>query len=477
MKFKNVLLLLAASVLLLWAASAVASAQEYTTVYSDWVDSGEIVPVGDCYFTFNVTDWGTVMMHIQSSGHTDVDNTYIVEGGTYFYPYDNLRVFAVSVNATTHRALINIARDSSGTPTPSAQSGTKVSCDVLGQNALAGDLLSFPVTIQNNYDDDRSFDLSSSAPNSGWKTWFTYSDKNVYRVSVGGQKSKIVNLFVQTPGNAPVGESRITAQVGGVPLDFYVYITSANQSVTVKADVSAKIAAIGDKIDYDISLKNLQAKENWYRLDVKGLPDSWHYRFLETAASAEDMAEVIVSPSSEKRIMLEIAPPYNVLPGDYAFTAVVSTSDGTVINNDLSLKLKNSTKMTVTSSMLAYEAKPGRTFDIDLYVSNSGQGSALTNVYVDTAAPAGWILQTSPNSTNSIPAGGSQRFTVSVTPPGNIVASDYEVSVKVRSDQAEDSNDFRITVTTDSYIPYLGAGIIALVGVVLFLVYRIYGRR
>ncbi len=432
--------------------------------------------VSDCYFTFNITDWGSVHMSAQSPYFSKVDDIVLTEES--LYPYNNLQVYVVDANGTTHQALVNIARVSpSGAATPQPQSGTRVSSDVVGQNALAGDTLIFPVNIMNNDYDDRNYDLSATTSIPGWKTWFTYTDKNVYRVSVGGQKSKIVNLNVQTSGNAPVGENKISATVGGIPLDFYVYITNANQSVTVKADVSAKIASIGDKIYYDLSLKNLQSKENWYKLDVGGLPDSWYYRFLDTVDSSEDMAEVIVPASSERKIVLEIVPPLNIGPGNYAFTAIVSTPDGTAIDTDLSLRLKNSTEMTVVSSMLAYEAKPGRTFDIELYVSNTGKGSALTNVHLEAAAPSGWLMQVSPNSTNSIEEGGSQRFTVSVTPPGNIVASDYEVNVKIKSDQAEDAKDFRITVTTDSYIPILGVGIIALVFAGLFLVYRTYGRR
>lgn len=66
-----------------------------------------------------------------------------------------------------------------------------------------------------------------------------------------------------------------------------------------------------------------------------------------------------------------------------------------------------------------------------MYVSNGGQGAALT-VYVETMAPDGWMVQASPEKVNSIKAGGSQTFTLSIQPPGNIVASDYEVSAKVR---------------------------------------------
>jgi len=82
---------------------------------------------------------------------------------------------------------------------------------------------------------------------------------------------------------------------------------------------------------------------------------------------------------------------------------------------------------------------------IVVYVSNSGQGAALTNAYSDVQAPQGWLIQVSPNRTNSIKAGDSQAF--------------------------------NITIQTESYIPYIGAAVLILVAAGLFFIYRKYGRR
>ena len=129
------------------------------------------------------------------------------------------------------------------------------------------------------------------------------------------------------------------------------------------------------------------------------------------------------------------------------------------------------------SSKQGYDAKPGQTFNIDVFVTNSGSGTALTNLYLETDAPDGWTVQVSPNKTASLTAGNTQKFTVKVTPPGNIVASDYDITIKAVSDQAGKEKDYRIKVTVDSYIPYIGGAIILFVVGGLVLVYRKYGRR
>ncbi len=126
---------------------------------------------------------------------------------------------------------------------------------------------------------------------------------------------------------------------------------------------------------------------------------------------------------------------------------------------------------------LQYTSSPGQTFTIPVYVTNSGKGGALTNVYPDITAPSGWIVSSSPNMTTSLTAGNTQVFTVTVQSPGNIVASDYDVNVNVKSDQAASATDFRITIATSSIIPYVGGAIILIVIVGLVFIYRKYGRR
>ncbi len=278
-------------------------------------------------------------------------------------------------------------------------------------------------------------------------------------------------------GATGVGEKKITAKVDSQPIDVFVYITSVNQSADVSYDVSSKIASIGDKITYSLKIKNLQPQENIYRLSASGLPANWYARFKSDASSQEDLAEVVLAPNAERNLVIEIVPPYSVSAGDYNFTASITTPEGSTISKDLMLRLKSSVSMDMLVGKLGYDAKPGEAFNIDVSVQNTGNGAALTNVYLETKAPDGWTVQVTPNKTASLTAGKYQVFRVTVTPPGNIVPSDYDVTITAKCDQAEKEKDFRITVTVDSWVPYIGGGIILVVVVGLLLVYRKYGRR
>jgi uncharacterized membrane protein len=444
----------------------------YETLFSGEVKDGDFRHIGDYYLRFGISN-GSSQVKVTLSGPSVPSELsaprYIPAGHWDYYP-GMLRVYVDHVEGDT--AYVEVARPSG----QSTATGTKVSCDVPGQTALGGDVVSFPILIQNNNPTDHVYTLSSSS-DTGWKTWFRYGDKGVYKISVPAMQSRTVELMVQTLGNTPVGEKKVVAYVDDIRLEAFVYITSANQSAEVSFKVGSKIASIGDKITYDLRIRNVQAKENIYKLSVTGLPDNWYARYLESATSVEEIAETVMPASSDKDLVLEIVPPYSVEVGTYNFTAVVATPEGVSIKKDLTLTLKSSAGMSVTSSRLAYETKAGQAFDIVVYVTNTGQGTALTNVYVEASAPQGWLVQASPNRTNSIKAGETQAFTLTVQPPGNIAASDYEVSVKVKSDQAEREKDYRVTVSVDSYVPYLGAGIIVVVVAGLALLYRKYGRR
>jgi uncharacterized membrane protein len=464
--FPFLLLLLPASMM---PASADSS---YQTIYSGWLDSGQILQVNGCYVKLIAGGAGYVTGIIKSPNYADWSNT--IYSGHPVYYYDALKIYVVEVDMDNKKALVDISKPSSDSQ--SSSEGTKLACDVPGQYALGGDTVSFPIAIKNCNDEDKTYTLSSSSE-SGWDTGFIYSNKEIYKIFVPKGQTKTIELMVETSASSQIGEKKVTVNVDDVSLDLYVYITSVNQTTEVSSTVSSKISSIGEKIQYELVIKNIQANENVYGLSVDGLMDNWYYRFKESSTSTSEMAEAVLPGNSEKKIILEIVPPYSVSEGDYNFTAKVKSSDGIAIEKALTLKLKSSVEMSTTSSKLAYDASPGQAFDIDLYVSNDGTGGTLTNVDLEIDVPDGWLISTYPEMVNSIKAGESSKFTINVQPPGNIVASDYEVNVNVKSDQAEEEKTYRITIKTVSYIPYIGGGLILLVLAGLILMYRKYGRR
>ena len=403
----------------------------YETVYYQFTSSGTPVHAGGCTVIATIhNNSSAVSISVSRIGYDDVTGT--VDPGN-FMDLDDIRIEVVgAVDHAGNQVLLKILKWQGSAPT---STGAGLSCSVPGQRALGGDRVTFPITIQNHDAEGHTYTLGASS-DTGWTLSFASAGKDVYKLFVPGQQSITVDLVVQTTAGAGIGEKRVTARVDSATYDLFVYITSVNESATVSYDVSSKIASIGDKIYYSLKIKNLQSQRE--HLPAVGLRPAGQlvFRYKSDAGSQEDLAEVVLAPNAERNLVLEIVPPYSVSAGEYNFVASLTTPEGSVISKDLMLRLKSSVSMEMITGKLAYDAKPGEAFNIDVYVQNTGNGAALTNVYLETKAPDGWTVQVTPNKTASLTAGNSQAFRVKVTPPGNIVPSDYDVTITAKSDQA-----------------------------------------
>jgi len=467
MKTKGLTLAALAASLIVAVSAAALAGSGYESLYGGWVDDNATRQASNCFVTFGISNGSYVHVSVQSPDYPAAD-AYIPPGNSYYY-YDALRVYVAEVNNNTGQALVDISKPASSGS--SSSSGTKIWCDAPGQRALGGDAVTFPVTLQNNNAVDKTYTLSASS-NTGWGLSFQYGGKDVYQLYVPAAQARTVNLVAQTAYNSPIGEKTISISTGDAGMELRVYITSVNQSASVAVQVSSLIVGIGDKAYYSFSVQNLQSQQNNYKLAVEGLPENWYYQYLDSQASTSRMAEVVVPSQATKGFVLQILPPVSVTEGEYGFTAAITTPDNVTIRQPLTLRLTSAVSMTVNQDKLAYTSQPGETFDFKVYVSNTGSGGALTNVYPDITAPTGWIVSASPARVNSLKAGETQVFTVSVQSPGNIVASDYDVNINVKSDQAQSAKDYRITIETSSIIPYIGVGVIVvvLVGLVFLFV-------
>ncbi len=473
MKARPVFFFLLAMAAVLVVLPALSTADTgYSTVFSNWVSNGTIQTVNGCNIIFNIAPNAT-SVHIEVQGLAGTEDVTVGTGNPYYYS-TLLMINVVSIDSNRSQAYVDIEKPVA--TATAAPTGTRIYCDTPGQLALAGDTVTFPVVIQ-NYDADRTYTLSASN-DASWTTGFQFNGKNIYEIFVPQGQSKTVNLVVKTTYTTAVGEKHITVTADTYSIGLGVSITSANSTVGVSVAVDSVIASLGGNIYYDVSLQNLQPENSDYKLSVTGLPDGWYYRYVSARGSADEMAEAIVPASGTKNIVLQIVPPLSAQVGDYSFTAVVTTPDGVNITEDLTLKLKGSVSMSVTTDQLAYSTSPGQSFDIKVYVTNNGQGGSLTNVYPNVEAPSGWTVNVTPASVNSIKPGETQVYTVSVLPPANIVANVYAVNIAVKSDQSTSAtSNYQITITTSSIIPYLGGALVLAVIGGLVLMYRKYGRR
>jgi uncharacterized membrane protein len=244
----------------------------------------------------------------------------------------------------------------------------------------------------------------------------------------------------------------------------------------VSSKSPSKTAMIGDNPLYQLKIKNSGKADDTYGLDIEGLPEDWYSRYKETEEGKEDISELFIGSGEEKTLYLEFVPPYDVDIGEYNFTSLVQSSTGQY-ELELTLKVRGSYEMRLYSRKLSYEVKRGERASIELTASNAGKGSTITNIKPEISAPEGWTATINPKEVTSLKPGESETFTMKITPPGDITPSDYMVTVKIKSDQLEEEEDFRIIVEESSNVALYGTVIIAIVILALAFMFRKYGRR
>lgn len=244
----------------------------------------------------------------------------------------------------------------------------------------------------------------------------------------------------------------------------------------ISVDMPSKTVLLGQSAVYALTINNLGTNDDTYALSMKELYEGWDYKFKTASTATEAISTIYIKSRDTTTVYLEIIPPYDVKEGEYKFKPLIKSST-LEYEEELTLICKGQYKMDVYSAQLAYEMNQGETVKIEVKVTNTGNAGSLTNIVPEIQALEGWTATVTPEKVSSLKVGESQTFVIEITPPGDIVPSDYKVTVNIKCDQLEQSLDFRITINKQSRAIYYGAAIIIVAIVVLFIVFRKYGRR
>ncbi|ADN36081.1 Alpha-galactosidase, NPCBM associated NEW3 domain protein [Methanolacinia petrolearia DSM 11571] len=255
-----------------------------------------------------------------------------------------------------------------------------------------------------------------------------------------------------------------------------IMLEKKNYGLTIDVKSPLVTATIGNKPVYEILLSNVGKSDDIFDLSVEDLPAGWYGRYKLAADSTESASSLYIDAGSEKTVFLEIIPPYSVEKGDYSFNISVNSSDYSY-KEKLEAKITGSSNMVVFSEKYRYEVTKGDTADLSMTISNKGSGEALTNVRVEVSAPDGWNVRTTPTTIPSIQPGEKATVNLKVTPPANIAASDYKISVKVISDQEEDTEEIKIIVSESSLVGIFGVLLLAGACFGVYYYFRKHERR
>ena len=262
----------------------------------------------------------------------------------------------------------------------------------------------------------------------------------------------------------------ITTDAGTVMLEkslFAAEITLNSPVITTTADKKPR---------YELTLKNLGKSDDTYRLGSEHLPQGWYIRYEGKTAPGTDIAEIFLKSGEERTLIVEAIPPHDVAVGEYKITLIIDSSTSSYTEN-LIAKIKGNYDMKVYAEKYQYTINKGDSLTYSIRLKNTGDAGTLTNVKTVVTAPEGWNARISPESIAGIPSGESADVELQIVPPGNIVASEYKLSVKVTSDQTEKTDDFRVVVKEQSLVAVFGIALLALIGGIVYYMFRKHSRR
>jgi uncharacterized repeat protein (TIGR01451 family) len=202
----------------------------------------------------------------------------------------------------------------------------------------------------------------------------------------------------------------------------------------------------GEIANVRFKLQNAGLPPESLALTVSGAPSGWKADIL---GGGQPVAAAMPGMNESVSLQLRVDVPKDAKPGSQTITVRAKNASQS-IDLPLTLTIASETpaKLTIKTKLPSLMGTPKSSFDYTLSVSNDS-GKDLT-VALSAQAPSGF--QTSftegygSNEISSIPieAGQSKDIKIKVTPPRDVKAGDYPVTVKVAAEGA--SAEQRVTL-------------------------------
>ena len=346
-------------------------------------------------------------------------------------------------------------------PVVTVSPGSKVSFDLSVKTSTAGRV-----------------DLAVAGAPAGWTAVLHGGGFIVGAVQTDGKTAASVRLDVSVPDSA-TGTSHLVVTASGLglttTLGLDVKVEAQSGEVTLTTDTPSKIAAANATFTFNLTLSNNTPQDLTFSVDAQG-PDGWTVT-AELAGQAQ-VATAVVKAGETSNVSVTANPPDGATAATYPIT-VTAKAGSKEVSQDLQIEITGSytLAMSTPSQVLSNHGPAGQATTQQLTLKNSGT-APITNVALTASAPTDWKVTFDQATVGSIAPNQTVTVTATITPSGDAIAGDYQITFSASSDQQSSaSTDIRFTVETSLVWAIIGGGLIVLVFAGLWWVFRRYGRR
>ncbi len=231
-----------------------------------------------------------------------------------------------------------------------------------------------------------------------------------------------------------------TATVAGAPESFE--ISTPYSGLTCKA---------GDNLNFAISLANAYKTSEDAALTVSAIPDKWTGYF--SAKNTKITAAHIPALTTDSSVTFNLNIPLDAADGQYTVSLKADCGSGVSDTTNLVLNV-NSEEVGSSSFKADYPSQEG-----DATTAFSFNATLINNMlsqqtYSFTSnAPAGWKVAVKPGTDTTqiasiaVEPRASQALSVAVTPPEDVAAGKYDITVTATSATESLPIDLKVTIT------------------------------
>ncbi|MGQ0849424.1 MAG: COG1470 family protein [Actinomycetota bacterium] len=339
--------------------------------------------------------------------------------------------------------------------------------------------------------DTASFDLTLSATIAtavtmgvdgvpdGWTATFRGSGSVVNRVSTAPEEAPDLRLDVIVPTGTADGEYPLTIEAAGASetITLPVVVTVQGGSggvVTLTPEAPGLRGPASATFTFQVEVKNDTPAEVQLELDAEG-PVGWR---VEARPQGQTQASSItVDSGSNGRVTVTATPPTNVAAGLYDLR-VTARGGGIDTEAPLQVQVTGSFDMQLTTpdQRLNAQVTAGQPTQFPILIVNSGSAD-LTNVTVNAIPPTGWEVTFDSEVITTIAPGDFATVNATITPSGDAIAGDYQITFRSTVEETDASMEIRSTVSPSAFGGLVGIGLILLTLAALGWVFRRFGRR
>lgn len=323
--------------------------------------------------------------------------------------------------------------------------------------------------------------LSMSGVPEGWTASLHGGGNVVDGVLAGPGVDATVRLDVQVPGTAAEASQTITVKASEsgrtdeLPISVRVNAGAAGD-IKVDTNTPALTGSSNGSFPFALTVHNDTAQDVTVSATA-AVTDHPDWQVKTEIAGESQAASTVVTAAGTASVNVTVTPPENAPAGDYAVHVEVKAGEQT-IPGDFKITITGSYSLTLSTpdQVLSGSGGAGSAKSQQFVVTNTGT-APLEAVKMTATTPSDWTVKFDQETVPTVAPGESATVTAAITPSGNAVTGDYNITIRAANDQANQDATYRFTVETSPIWAIVSLLVIVAIIGGLAWVFRTYGRR